>query len=191
MENAETGRPAEAAARAAEFRALFDDAVRLRRWLQGTLPSVYAFVFARCGADETVAEDITQETMVEVVRHRHNFDGRSHPLTWVCGIARHKVADHYRADFREKRRKLRLLDATPSLGQPASEALELTDAVKEALHRLPEAQRIVLASHYLDGLPVRDIAARLKRSESAVESLLARGRDGFRRAWDDMGGAAT
>lgn len=179
------------AARAADFHAVVEDPTRLRSWLQDALPVVYGFAFARCGGDQAVAEDITQETMIEVVKHRDAFDGRSHPTTWVCGIARHKVADHYRAQYREARRRLRVLEALPTIRQADNEVGDDREAVVEALHQLPEAQRVVLASHYLDGFSVREIAAQMDRSESAVESLLARGRDGFRRAWDQLQGEAT
>lgn len=152
------------------------------------LPKVYGFVFARCGADEALTEEIVQDTMEEVVRHRHEYEGRAEPVTWVCGIARHKIADHYRAKYRHRRRVLRLAaTATEETDEPG-EASDRRDAVVQALRRLPEAQRLVLALHYLDGLPVRDIGAWIGRSESAVESLLARGRDGFRLAWTELQG---
>lgn len=160
----------------------------MRVWMEDALPAIYAFVLARCGGVQAVAEDVTQETMVEVVRHREGFDGRSSPTTWACGIARHKVADHYRADYRERRRRLHLLDERPAEAELETDALERREAVVDTLRRLPEAQGSVLAMHYLDGLGVRDIAGRLGRSESAVESLLARARDGFRRAWNEIQG---
>lgn len=179
------------AARAAALQAVFEDTFRLRGWVEETLPAVYGFVFARCGADRAIAEDITQETMVELVRHRSGFDGRATPMTWACGIARHKIADHYRARSREERRRLRLLETLPDQQHRAIESRETREAVIDALQRLPEAQRAVLAFHYLDGMPVREIAGRIGRSESAVESLLARARDGFRRAWDTLQGEVT
>lgn len=178
-------------AAAAEFRSLFDDPSRLRAWLAEALPSVYGFVFARCGANRAAAEDITQETMVEVVRHRSDFDGRANPMTWVFGIARHKVADHYRAAYREERRRLRVIEGVAEADRGAWGTQEARDVVLDVLHRLPEAQRVVLAFHYLDGFAIREIASRMGRSESAVESLLARGRDGFRRAWNEQQGDMT
>lgn len=180
-----------ATAAAAEFRSLFDDPSRLRAWLAKALPSVYAFVFARCGANQAVAEDITQETMVEVVRHRGDFDGRADPMTWVFGIARHKVADHYRAAYREERRRLRVIEGVPGADRGEWGTREARDVVLDVLNRLPETQRVVLVFHYLDGFSIREIASSMGRSESAVESLLARGRHGFRRAWNERQGEVT
>ena len=173
----------EARVRAEEFRQLFADPVALRGWLDSSLPYVYGFVFARCGANEAVAQDITQDTMVEVVRHRADFDGRAEPLTWVCGIARHKVGDHLRRKYREERRRLRLVQSVPDVPSSLEGEAVAHQAVVETLRTLPEAQRVVLALHYLDGLSVREISEQLDRSESAVESLLARGREGFKKHW--------
>lgn len=74
-----TGASQQETERAEGFRRVLGDADAMRAWLNVSLPTVYAFVFARCGADELVAQDVTQETMVEVVRHRADFDGRSEP----------------------------------------------------------------------------------------------------------------
>ena len=179
-----SGAQQEPADRAEAFRRLFADAESMRAWLESALPAVYGFVFVRCGADEGVAQDVTQETMVEVVRHRDQFDGRSEPMTWVCGIARHKVADHYRAAHRERRRRLRLVESGTEITTRAEDDDAVTHAaVVEVLRSLPETQRVVLALHYLDGLSVHEISEQLGRSESAVESLLARGRVAFKNAW--------
>jgi RNA polymerase sigma-70 factor (ECF subfamily) len=81
--------------RAEEFRAVFADESAFRGWYVSTLPYVYGFVLDRCGRCE-LAEELTQETFVEVVCGRASFAGGSDPLTWVCAIARHKLADHFR-----------------------------------------------------------------------------------------------
>lgn len=176
------------AERAERFRGMFDDQEAFRHWYDGALPIVYGFVLARCGAEGGTAVEITQEAFVEAVRQRARFTGASDPITWVCGIARHKVADHFRRLERERRRHLRLLgrEAAPAV-QPG-DAVEDRAVVTSALRSLPQSQRAVLAMHYLDGMPVRDVATALGRSESAVESLLARARETFRRTYESVSG---
>ena len=56
-----------------------------------------------------------------------------------------------------------------------------------ALAAVASAQREVLVLRYLDGLPVAEVAAAVGRSVAAVESLLARGRASFRRAYAEAG----
>jgi DNA-directed RNA polymerase specialized sigma24 family protein len=47
---------------------------------------------------------------------------------------------------------------------------------------LPDDQRLALEWKYLDGLPVREIAHRMGRTEKAAETLLYRARNAFREA---------
>ncbi len=107
-------------------------------------------------------------------------------VTWLCGIARHKLADHYRRLEREERRHQRLVvreipgEALPDPSISSDER----DAIERVLRGLPGMQRAALIFHYLDGLNVHEIAGLLGRSDTAVESLLARARDSFRRAYE-------
>jgi RNA polymerase sigma-70 factor (ECF subfamily) len=175
------------AAPVAELRAAFEDEVAFRAWYEATLPRVYAFLASRSGGSGHLAEELTQQTFVEAVRRRHSFDGRSDVVTWLCAIARHKLADHFRRLEREERRRLRMVVKevrTPDeIG--AWRASDERDAIERALRGLPAGQRAALIFRHLDGLSVREIAGMLGRSESAVESLLARARENFRNAYEE------
>ena len=56
-------------------------------------PRVYAFILKRIG-DATEAEDLTQETFVQLHRSLPSYEGRSSLLTWTFGIA-HNVCSRY------------------------------------------------------------------------------------------------
>lgn len=173
-----------AAKRADDFRAVLADQRAFRDWYERSLSYVYGYVFDRCGGS-SVAEELTQEAFVEAVRHQARFDGRSDPLTWVCGIARHKLADHFRRLERQERRQARLVarHVEEEPDRDVSEVGDAGDAVRSVLRSLPAMQRAALVLHYLDGFSVREIADLLGRSESAVESLLSRGRESFKRVY--------
>lgn len=159
-----------------------DDA-RFRDWYDVTLPRVYRYLIARCGGDVTLAEELTQQTFVEAIRQRDRFDGRSDIVTWMCAIGRNKLVDHYRRNGRDLRRQERLiLDHLQATDAPWR-AADTRDAVEAAMEQLPSDQRIALLFRYLDGLSVREVARAIGRSEKATESLLARGRESFRRAY--------
>ncbi len=183
MEGLATGRE-----RAARFRALFEDDWAFREWYEGAVPRVYGYLFDRCGGLRTVAEELTQEAFIEAVRHRTRFDGRSDPITWVISIARHKLADHYRRLAREERRNLRVVSGPPAEEGRADQwdSTESREVVLHALRGLPAMQRAALTLHSMDELSVGETARELGKSEAAVESLLSRGREGFRRALDKM-----
>lgn len=78
-----------------DFAAIVRDEARFRDWYDAALPRVYRYLAARCGGDDELAEELTQQTFVEAIRHRHRFDGRSDVVTWMCAIGRSKLVDHY------------------------------------------------------------------------------------------------
>src|SRR6478672_13076895 len=88
-------------------RALADDA-GFESWYRRSLPRVYAYLLSRGGGDVALAEDLTQQTFVAAIDRRSRYDGRSDTVTWLCGIARHKLADHFRAIERDERRQRRM-----------------------------------------------------------------------------------
>jgi RNA polymerase sigma-70 factor (ECF subfamily) len=52
--------------------------------------------------DETVAEDLVQDTFLAALKARDGFRGQSSDRTWLVGILRHKIYDHLRRVCRER-----------------------------------------------------------------------------------------
>jgi RNA polymerase sigma-70 factor (ECF subfamily) len=154
-------------------------------WYRRTLPRVYSYLLSRCGGDASLAEELAQQTFIAAIDRRSRFDGRSDEVTWLCGIARHKLADHFRAVEREERRRLRLEVRELRMVQDAARAPDLDHraAIADALRSLPAAQQAVLVFVVLDDLPVAEAARLMGKSALAAQSLLHRARDGFRRAY--------
>jgi RNA polymerase sigma-70 factor (ECF subfamily) len=165
-------------------RALADDA-GFESWYRRTLPRVYAYLVSRSGGDVALAEDLTQQTFIAAIDQRSRYDGRSDTVTWLCGIARHKLADHFRALERDERRQMRMQVQQIELDSGARAELDLGDRalIAEVLRSLPASQRAVLVFVVLDDLPVAEAARLLGKSRGATESLLFRARDSFRRAY--------
>jgi len=65
-------------------------------WLEQYGDRLYRFARARV-VDSFVAEDLLQETLLAAYRSREKFSGKSTVSTWLTGILRHKIADHYRS----------------------------------------------------------------------------------------------
>jgi len=154
-------------------------------WYRRTLPRVYAYVLSRCGNDVSLAEELSQLTFVAAIDRRAQFDGRSDIVTWLCGIARHKLADHFRAMERDERRRMQLHVREIQASEGAAQLANLDDraAIADVLRSLPAAHRAVLAFVVLDGLPVADAGRLMGRSPGATQSLLHRARESFRRAY--------
>ena len=52
--------------------------------------------------DESLAEDMVQETFLAALKARENFSGNSSEKTWLIGILKHKIIDHFRKHKREQ-----------------------------------------------------------------------------------------
>jgi RNA polymerase sigma-70 factor (ECF subfamily) len=170
----------------ATLASVIEDEAAFRAWYDEVMPRVYRYLAARCGGDVHLAEELTQQTFVDAVRQRNRFDGRSEVVTWLVAIARNKLVDHYRRRGREAQRHDRLVALHSTHDERPWRAVELRDAVATALDRVPGDQRLALLFRHLDGLSVREVGAVIGRSEKATESLLARARDTFRRAYGDQ-----
>ena len=143
------------------------------------MPQVYGYLLPRCG-NVADAEDLTAETFMAAVAALKRPNPPSVSVAWLIGIARHKLVDHYR-------RSERWWPEPALVDGDAGGVLEPPDVGDEravqALAQLPAAQRAALVLRHLDGLSVPEVARTLERSVEAVESLLARGRASFRRAY--------
>lgn len=164
-------------------KAVLGDEQAFRAWYDRSLPTVYGYLFHRCGRDPDLAEELTQQAFVEAVRSSRRFRGQADATTWVIGIARHKLVDHFRRAERDTRR-LAALSAREfgNTRRAESSPPTMPDDIDDALAGLPALQRAVLVLHYMDRLSVRDVAHSIGKTEAATASLLARGRDAFRQA---------
>jgi RNA polymerase sigma-70 factor (ECF subfamily) len=149
--------------------------------LDTVAPVVYGFIHARVGGNDAAAEDLVQETLLEAVRSATGFRGEAALSTWMCAIARRRLARHYERERRDEvaRSGLRLVAEADQDG--ADDELETRDEVVRALGRLSPLHRQVLVLKYLDGRAVEQIADELGRTRVQVQSLLQRARDNLRR----------
>lgn len=58
-------------------------------------PALYAYAKQRLHRHD-LCEDIVQETLLAALQSARTFEGRSQKRTWLIGILRHKIADHFR-----------------------------------------------------------------------------------------------
>jgi RNA polymerase sigma-70 factor (ECF subfamily) len=59
----------------------------------GDCPYRYALVRVR---NPDVAQDLVQETFIAAVRNLERFAGESSVRSWLRGILKHKLGDHFR-----------------------------------------------------------------------------------------------
>ena len=183
---------------------LSHDLLLVRRMLSGEesafdeffaacFPGLYRFALARMHRDADGAEEVVQSTLCKAVTKLGAYRGEAALFTWLCTFLRHEISAHYRRTGRDPAAVALVEDdaevaaALESLsvlaGDGPEEALrreEVGRLVHVALDRLPERYARVLEWKYVDGVPVKEIAARLELSPKAAESLLTRAREAFR-----------
>ena len=161
------------------------DPTAVRRFLDEVAPVVYGFIYARVGGDQPAAEDLLQDTLLEAVRSAAGFRGDSALSTWLCAIARRRLARHYQAERRAETARRGLYVVDEAAEEPTVELAERRDEVIRALGQLTPLYRQVLVLKYLDGCSVEQVAGQLGRTTVQTQSLLQRARDALRRHLED------
>jgi RNA polymerase sigma-70 factor (ECF subfamily) len=152
--------------------ALYDDA----------LPAVYGYFVRRCG-DRGTAEDLTSETFLAAMDAARKSDPTPIAVPWLLGVARHKLADHYR-----RRHPMPVAEVSESVDAVDDWDAELDRLVAESvLARLTEPHRTVLVLRYMDDCSVGECAELIGRTVHATEALLVRARKAFRREYPEGG----
>jgi RNA polymerase sigma-70 factor (ECF subfamily) len=142
------------------------------------LPHVYGYFVRRC-PDRATAEDLTSDTFLAAMDAARKQSPPPMTMPWLIGVARHKLADHYR------RRHDRFTVPVAEVPEPAEPAddwdAELDRIVAESvLARLPDHHRAVLSLRYMDDCTVGECAELIGRTVHATEALLVRARRAFR-----------
>lgn len=113
------------------------------------------------------AEDAVQETLLKYLQKSPVFRDTEHEKAWLLTVAANTCRDQLR--FRARHPKVDF--DSISL---ASE--EKDNAILDALMTLPEKFRLVLVLHYVEGYSVKEIAAVIHKTVSAVKMRLQKGR---------------
>jgi RNA polymerase sigma-70 factor (ECF subfamily) len=152
---------------------------------------VYPFVRRRLLPNTAMAEDLVQEIVLAAWQNLSGFRGDSDLRAWVLGIARHKVEDHYRKRLRQAEIEKEEDSVTePALRPMFDEKLDgetQRQRIAAVLATLPEAYGLALQWRYRDNRSTREMAKLTGKTEKAMERLLARARESFRKRWLDAG----
>jgi RNA polymerase sigma-70 factor (ECF subfamily) len=137
--------------------------------------------------------DLTQSTLMQIIRRVGSFRGDSSFSTWLFRVTANEALMMMRSQRRHRARLIEGLDLEDLANIPtanesgveeradASAAQSERDArVRQALDELPQDYRDVVALHYHQDLGLQEIASRLSTTESAVRSRLHRARSRLR-----------
>ena len=150
--------------------------------------------------DETHAEDCVQETLSAAIQNAERFAGNSSVRTWLIGILKHKILDHFRKASRE--RTISLTDEESSLDDfdalfkedghyvepPAAwadpeQALtqrEFFEVLETCMDRLPKNTALVFRMREIMGIEIEEICRELAITANNCWVLLYRARMSLR-----------
>ena len=139
----------------------------------------------RLGVQPSYLDDVVQEVFVVVHRRAAVFEGRSALRTWLFGITRRVVRDH----FRSQRRKPVDLVADPVVTDPYALDAEALLSARQAqallqalLATLDEDKREVFVLAELEQLSMPEIAAALELNINTAYARLRAARAAFDQA---------
>jgi RNA polymerase sigma-70 factor (ECF subfamily) len=137
--------------------------------------AIYRYVSFRIGNPQTV-EDLTSEVFTRFLGALGERNAPQNTIRgWLYGAASRVVKEHYR---REKRAKVTHLDeSVPSRsGDPAKQVEEsqAQESLRQAMSELTEDQQNVLALRFGYGLPIKEVARTMNKSEGSIKMLQVR-----------------
>ena len=137
----------------------------------------------RLTGEREAARDIVQEAWLAIVRGLSRLDDPARFRSWAYRIVRNKCTDwtRRRVVHRAAAKDLQEAATTCDPRTPPTDSVSDVARLREALSELPAEQRAILSLHYLDGMPVAEIARVLDVPTGTVKSRLYYARDRLKR----------
>jgi len=174
------------------------------RWVEEHGDYLFKFALARL-RDPQKAEDAVQETFLAALKGGQHFAGRSTEKSWLAGILKNKIYDHFRKagretpftdlQFYEEEENDRFVaDGVgqggwihdrgplewPTMGESLDNAL-FWKAYAECADKLPKNVAAVFHLREVDGMESKDICELLNITDSNLWVMLHRARMALRR----------
>lgn len=124
--------------------------------------------------DAAKADDLVQDTFLQMHRARHTYDPTLPLMPWATAIARHVWLMDRRTASRRPWAPDDVTDVQVPVRAEASTFAE-RDEVRRALAQVAPARRAAVIQHHLLGLSFKDIAERSGIAETAAKLRSSRG----------------
>lgn len=139
-------------------------------------------------SNQSEVEDIVQEVLLAIHKAKHTYHPDRPYKPWLYALVHYKLSDYLRSAYR--RGKTGSLDDAV-LNTVADETVTFGDLVSEqiddAFAELNERQKALLIKTKLEGKSIRETAAELGMSESAVKVGVHRAIDKLKKIFGDEG----
>lgn len=138
-------------------------------------PPLYRYISFRV-SDTMIAEDLTSDVFLRLLNALRDKHAPQNTIRgWLYGVASRVVADYYRKLGKTNEM---MLDDWMAAGGALPEELVAQQLSAESLHaalpNLTEDQQSVLALRFGAGMPIKQVAELLQKSEGAIKQLQLR-----------------
>lgn len=137
--------------------------------------TVYGFLLTKT-QNPDLAEELTQETFYQAVKHLESFQGNSNVSTWLCGIAKNLWYDTLRRQKKQTGPKELSDLPLPSAESEYFKSWENIEILKQ-LHSLKEPVREVMYLRLIGNLTFGQIGEIMEKSENWARVTYYRGKE--------------
>ncbi len=174
------------------------DALALAEYVQAKRPQLLGFIEKQLSGAlrrKVEPEDLLQEISAEAVRVLGQVDlTEREPFSWLCQISERRIIDAHRRFFGAQKRDagrevplqggrgaddersplVDLLIVSMTSPSSAFSRNHREGLLIAALEKLPPEQRDALRMRYVEGLPSKEIADRMQKTDGAIRVMLTR-----------------
>ena len=134
------------------------------------------FLLGLCSGNQSLADDIAQDSLVRAYVASGSFLGLSKFSTWLFRIAYNCFIDHYRKATVDTVSD-ESLEAQSVLSDDATDDSFRYQQLYQALDRITEKERAAIVLHYFEDHDIKEISAIMQIPQGTVKYLLSTGRN--------------
>lgn len=126
--------------------------------------------FAKRLSNKNEIEDVIQETMISIHKSRHTYNNERPFKPWVFAIAKYRLADYLRSHYARNVKYVENIDyvaESPDLN--VTEPGFNYELLKKEVYKLKGKQPMILHLIHNEGLTSKEVARKLRMTESAVK----------------------
>ncbi len=116
-------------------------------------------------------EDVVQDIIIAIHKAKHTYDSERRLMPWLQAIISFRFKDYLRSYYAQNKHQRVTIDDNFDIEDEnyVTEEPAISEDINKAIEKLKDKQKEVLKLMYFQELSVRQVAEKLKMSESAVK----------------------
>jgi len=135
------------------------------------------------------AEEVAQDTFIQLFNKLHQFEGRSTFKTWLYRIVHNYCKNRISKQIRHRQRKVAIEEHADHFlpdSYDKREGNERSEMVNKAMEKLKPRDKEILVLKFMSGLTIEEISNVLELGLSATKMRLYRALDSFKDSFERL-----